>query len=175
MSLWLAAFLVQAVSSLRVYVWWKGRSEVPWVLATASTSVHCYESGAHRARVEKLVAARCSGPDHHSSSDIATLTQQFLCMILPTKKAIDRSRHFHEERPDSRPDRIKQLFLVYIFVWSGWYWQRAPLRQDVWEENWGERVWRCFLRIWREDDIFTKELRSYNNAATRSTAQFSRQ
>lgn len=30
--------------------------------------------------------ARVEKPDHHSSSDISSLTQQFRCMILPAKK-----------------------------------------------------------------------------------------
>jgi hypothetical protein len=59
----------------------------PWLLLQRRFITTNQELTETLGRVENLVAARPSGPDHHSASDIAALTQQFRCMILPTKKA----------------------------------------------------------------------------------------
>ncbi|KAF2811394.1 uncharacterized protein BDZ99DRAFT_507903 [Mytilinidion resinicola] len=64
----------------------------PWLLLQRRFIATNQELIETIARIENLVAARPSGLDQNSSSDIATLTQQFRCMILPTKKS---SRFFN--------------------------------------------------------------------------------
>lgn len=60
--------------------------EDPWLLLQRRFTATNQELTETLARVEKIVAVRPSGPDHHGSSDIATLTQHFRCMIMPGKK-----------------------------------------------------------------------------------------
>lgn len=77
--------------------------EDPWLLLQRRFTTTNQELIETLARVEKLVSARPSGPDQHSASDITTLSEQFRCMILPTKKA---SRFFDRVDTFEKIDQV---------------------------------------------------------------------
>ena len=60
-------------------------------MVAAPTSVHYYKPGINQelietvARVEKLVVAHSTEPDHRESSGMAAPTRQFRCTILPNQ------------------------------------------------------------------------------------------
>ncbi|KAH8695778.1 hypothetical protein GQ44DRAFT_744505 [Phaeosphaeriaceae sp. PMI808] len=69
-----------------------GQQDSPWSVLQRRFVATNQDLAEAVMRVEKLAAARSIDPGRQSSSDIAALTQQFRCMILPTKKA---SRYFN--------------------------------------------------------------------------------